>query len=44
MSSAFLTNETATKSTSLVVPNFKSSISFGVIADTERLESGNATP
>ena len=44
ISPAFLTNETATKSTSCFVPNSRCSLSFSVIAETERFESGNATP
>ena len=44
ISLAFLTNETATKSTSCSDPNLRCSLSFSVIAETDRLESGNATP
>ena len=44
MSFASLTNETAMISTSNFFPNFISSISFLVIAETDNLESGKATP
>ena len=44
ISEAFLTNETATISTPIFLPYAKSSLSFNVIAETESLESGKATP
>ena len=43
-SAAFLTKETATISTPISSPKFKSYLSLVVIADTESWESGNATP
>jgi len=43
-SAAFLTKDTATISTPISSPKFKSSLSLVVIADTDSLESGNATP
>ena len=44
ISFASLTKETATISTSNLLPNFRSAISFSVIAETDNIESGNATP
>ena len=44
ISFAFLTKETATISTSNLLPYFKSVISFLVNDETDKLVSGKATP